>query len=74
MRSVIETGDFKVSFEDTPEVHREVYLKVLHFFKDQEAFSGEAVMQNDGPQINGPELLAELADDIYKFDVEYIED
>lgn len=50
-----------------------VYRKVLQFFIDNQCYSGESIMQSDAPQIESPELLADLADNVFKFNVEWRE-
>lgn len=71
MRTTVKLSDATVSFEDDPATHKMVYDTVLKFFKKHECFSGESVFQTDGPQVEGPELLAELTDKVFKFDVEW---
>lgn len=70
----IEIEDGVVEFDDTPELRDAVFEKVLKFFTDHGAFTGEAIFQSDGPQIDGPDLLSDLADDLFKFNVEWRED
>lgn len=69
----IETDDCVVKFDDNREVRDKVFEAVVKFFVEHEVFCGESIMQCDAPQIDGPELLSEIADDIIKFDVEYKE-
>lgn len=58
-------------FNDDQATKDKVFEAVVEFFLKHEAFSGESVQQNDGPQIEAPELLADLVDDIIKFDVKW---
>ena len=70
----IETKNYFVTFEDTPEMHKKVFDRLIEFFKKHESFRGESVMQCDNPQIEAPGVLADIADDIIKFEVAYKED
>ena len=70
----IETKNYVVTFEDTPEMHKKVFDRVVQFYKDHESFHWECIMQCDNPQIEAPSVLADIADDIIKFEVAYKED
>lgn len=67
----VKDEDLKVSFDDTPELRDAVFEKVISFFEKHESFHGEAIMQSDDPQIYAPQLMADLADDIIKFELKY---
>lgn len=71
---VIDDNDRKVTFEDSPELREKVFQAVLKFFKDNDSFSGESIMQMDEPQENAAPFLSDLADDFFKFEVEWKED
>lgn len=64
-------SDGTVWYNSCQETKDALYDKVLKWFLNQESFSGECIMQSDGPQIDGPVLLSEIADDIFQFDTEY---
>jgi len=70
----METEDFIVTFDDSDKTKEEVFEAVVKFFKDNESFNGESVMQCDEPIINAPYAFADIADSIIKFKVEYKED
>ena len=59
---------FSVSYEDRPEMKEELFNKVLEYFKKYSSFSGESICQSDNPIIYAPELLGQIADDIFKFE------
>lgn len=65
---------YNVFFDDSDAVKEAVFNKILQFYYDNNAFNGESIMQNDGPIIEAPGVLAKIADDIIKFKVEYYED
>jgi hypothetical protein len=73
MRREIQVGGCTVSFEETEELKEKVYRTILGYYLDQEAFSGEAIMQCDEPIIEAPNLLSKIADDVFKFKVTEID-
>lgn len=64
-------GDAEMSFNDTQKLRDEVFETVLNFFLQYECFRGEGIYQSDTPQIEAPGLLADLADKVFKFKVEW---
>ena len=65
-----ETGNFVCEYDDSETIKNAVFERVMEFFKDHEAFSGESIMQSDSPLIDAPNVLADIADNIIKFSVE----
>ncbi len=68
-----EFEDHSVEFEDTPEMHKAVFDKVIEYFKTEDCWSGEGLYQSDSPQIQGLALIATLSDKVLKFKVKYDE-
>lgn len=68
----IKTSEYIVTFDNSEEVRQALFNKLLDFFVKHESFSGESICQSDSPQIEAPELLAEIADKIFKFKVEWL--
>ena len=66
-------GDI-VSFRDDDVTKEAMFDAVLKFFVKHQQFSGEGVSQSDGPQLDSPELLGELADEILCFKTEHKEE
>lgn len=66
-----KTESAVVQCENNQAMKDALYQKLLDFFKKHEAFCGESVCQCDEPQIEAPELLGEVADEIFKFNVEW---
>lgn len=62
-----ETSDGTVTYKDDQNTRDIVFEKVLAFFLRLECFNGECCVQNDDPQLEAPELLAKLADDVFQF-------
>lgn len=60
--------DGTVTHQSGPEIRDAVYQKVLEFMLEQACFNGECAYQCDGISLDGPELFADLADNIFKFD------
>ena len=70
----IETDDFIVRFMSNDATKEKVFNALIEWYKKHEAFSGGSIMQCDGPNIDAPVILGDIADDILKFDVEWKED
>jgi hypothetical protein len=68
---VIQNGDHKVYFEDTEEVRDKVFEAVLDFYLRHASYYGECICQSDEPIIDSHGTLADIADDIFKFEVEW---
>ena len=70
MKKTIENQwQSKISYEDSPEVHKKVFDYLMeNFYQKYDSYLGESIMQSDDPQIYAPEVLAEIADDIIKFE------
>jgi hypothetical protein len=71
--STHETDDLKVTYEDSPEAHKAAYDMLLKWFIKNDMFCGDSIGQSDTTYIEAPELLAELAEDVFKFDTEWKE-
>jgi len=67
---VFEDDEIVVRYNDTPELRQKVFDMILGWFKDQGLFTGESVMQCDAVFESGPDLLADMADDVFGFDIE----
>ncbi len=72
MKVSFKTSDhYIVSYEDTPELHKKVFDALIReYYQKLEVTIGEVIMQNDDAIIAAPEVLADLADTVIKFDVE----
>lgn len=58
-----------VSFEETPELKEKVYQNVLAWIKKHDAYHGEVIMQDDDCIISAPDLLSDIVDELFKFEV-----
>ena len=67
----IYDGQTKVSFNDTQKLRDKVFETVLQYYFDYNKYSGEGIMQDDDAQIYAPQVLSHIADDIFKFKVEW---
>ena len=65
----LEFEDFVVSFDDSEEMKNKVFEAVINWFVKYEAFCGEIIIQCDMPNMDSPNILAKLADDVIQFDV-----
>lgn len=61
-----ETDDFVVEWKDDEETRNEVFNKLVGWYVKMESFNGESICQMDAPNI-----LAELADEVFKFKTEW---
>ena len=73
MKTELKLEGHTVQFEDTPEMHKKVFEAVLAYFKQEDHWSGEGLYQSDSAQVEGLELIADLADKVIKFKVTYDE-
>lgn len=64
MQIVIKDDDLTVTIERTPEKEREVFDRLLTFLKEHGSWSGESIMQCDGPQIGAAPFLSDLVDEV----------
>ncbi len=62
-----ECEDFIVEYKDDNGTKEKIFDKLIEFYFEYEAFCGESICQSDAPQINAPELLSTIADDIIQF-------
>ena len=67
----IKLDSCTVKFNDDVDMKNRVFNKLMEWYKEHESFTGESILQSDATIISAPELLAEIADDIIKFDVEW---
>lgn len=67
MERIIKSRYGDMSFIETPELKEKVYQSVLNWYINQGYFSGESIMQSDDPIIDAPNLLSDIADDLFKF-------
>jgi hypothetical protein len=63
-----ETDDYIVEYDDTPELRDAVFDKVMEYFKKHDAYCGESICQMDDPMIDAPYVMADIVDNIIKFD------
>ena len=71
MKKRLEPDDCIVTYNDDEKTRKAVFDAVIKLFVEHTSFDGESIIQSDWASIDGPEFLADLADDILKFDVKY---
>lgn len=69
----IDQAFLRVTYNDDEATKQAVFDRVIAYFKKHDAWDGESICQRDGPLIDAPYVLADIADNIIKFDVEYKE-
>ena len=65
-----ETQNYIVTCRDKEQIQGELFDRLLVFFKEHETFCGESLQQCDDPILAAPELLADIADKVFQFDVD----
>lgn len=63
------TDDCEVTYRDDQDVRDAVFNRLIAWYREQEAFNGESICQCDGPIIDAPNVLSDIADNIIKFEV-----
>ena len=69
----IDQAFLRVTYNDDDATKQAVFDRVIAYFKKHDAWDGESVFQRDDPLIDASNVLADIADNIIKFDVEYKE-
>lgn len=69
--NTVENDELSVSYYDSQVARNMLYNKILKWFLDNEMFDGESIVQSDVINIDAPDFFAELANDIFKFKVNY---
>lgn len=64
-----DSDEYVVAYQDDERTKQAVFDRIVAFYKEHKSFSGESVMQMDGPQLAAPELLADIVDDILQMSV-----
>ncbi len=67
----IYDGDYTVTVERTPEKDYEVVMRLIEWYRKNSAVDGEVIFQSDRCHETACELLAELADEVFQFEVNY---
>jgi hypothetical protein len=70
----IQIGDKRVTYDDSPQTQRRVFEHVINWCLGDGNTHGDGIMQMDRPQETAAPMLAELVDEVIKFEVEYIEE
>lgn len=65
--------DGAVAFNNSQATRDEVFDRLIAWYFEHQSFDGECVVQNDNPAMDAPNILAEIADDIIKFDIKWDE-
>lgn len=53
------------------QIKNQLYEKILQYCKEHDAFIGEKVAQSDDCIIDLPELMIDIVDNIFNFEVKY---
>jgi hypothetical protein len=63
--------EMSVEYDRSPEIKDAVFQAVIDYFLKMQLFHGEGIVQSDEAQIEAPLLMANIADNIIKFDVQW---
>ena len=69
----IDQEFLRVTYLDDEATKQAVFDRVMAYFTKHQAFDGESIHQRDNPTIDAPCVLADIADSIIRFQVEYKE-
>lgn len=69
----IDQEFMRVTYLDDEATKQAVFDRVIAYFTENKAFSGEVIHRRDGATIDAPYVLANIADNIIRFQVEYKE-
>ena len=71
MPKVELSDNITVTYQDTPDVRKEVFRKIMEYYIKHQVFTGLSIVQSDDPMIEASYTLADIADNILKFEVDY---
>jgi len=64
-----KTEFYNVKYLENQEIKDAVFNAIVEWCKKHELFAGECIMQSDAGTIEAAPLLADIVDDIIKFEV-----
>ena len=62
---------FNLKYDDSHAAKEKLFKTMLAWYVKMESFDGESNMQSDTPQIEAAPLLCDVAENIFKFEVEF---
>ena len=69
---IFEDNEHKVSCKDYDDLKRAVLIeKLLDWYVEHDSYCGESILQNDDFHMDAVEILANLADNHFKFEDEW---
>ena len=68
---LLESEERIVLVDNSDEVKQKVFDELMKYFMKHDAFSGEVICQSDNCIIEATDVLANIADNIIKFKVNY---
>ena len=63
--------EYEVNYKSDTETKEKLFQACLKFFIKHETFNGESICQSDGPIIDAPNFLSNLADEIFRFETHW---
>lgn len=65
--TTITKPDYTVTYDDSQEAKDRIFQIALAWFNKVEMYSGESLGQSDTTYVEAPDLLAELAEEGFRF-------
>lgn len=65
--TTMQREGFTVTYDDSPEVHKAVYDRILKWFMEQDHYCGDSIHQSDSTYEDAPNLLTDIAEKCFKF-------
>jgi hypothetical protein len=71
MRETIKFEDGSVTYDNSEKAIYRLQQVMLEWYTKHDAWDGEIIFQSDDCLITAPELVAEVADKVFKFKAKY---
>jgi hypothetical protein len=69
MKVTREFEDFVVEYDDSEQVRDRVFNRLMEFLHEHNLYNGEVILQSDSIQLDAPDFLADLIDNVIQFEV-----
>ena len=66
--------DMTVEYSDSPEAKEELFQRMLKWHVNHHALDGECIWQSDMCMESAPEILTDVAENVFKFKVTYTDE
>lgn len=74
MKKLIKVDEcLSVSYEDSPEIHKQAFDKLIEWYLEHKLFHGESICQCDTGNIESVTVVSNIADEVINFETHYKE-